>query len=92
MKLQIWSKSKIGKWANSLTLIFFVLIALKLINLQAIRLPIPTPIIVVLGFVGFLMGLISIIKEKDKAVFTILSILVGLLILIWIVLRFILIN
>lgn len=85
MKVQLWSKTKIGKWAASLTLFFIVLIVLKLMNLTMIRLPFPTPFIAVFGVVGFVMGLISIIKNKDRALLTLLSIPIGLLIIFWVV-------
>lgn len=84
MKLQLWSKTKSGKWAASLTLIFIVLMVLKLMNLAIIRLPFPTPFIAVFGVVGFIMGLISIIKKKDRALLTLLSIPIGLLIIFWV--------
>lgn len=58
--------------------------ALKLMNLAIIRLPFPTPFIAVFGVAGFVMGLISIIKNKERALLTLLSIPVGLLIIFWI--------
>jgi membrane associated rhomboid family serine protease len=85
MKIQIWSKSKIGKWASILTLLFIVLMALKLSTLAiTIRLPFPSPFIAALGVIGFVLGLISIFKNKDKSLFVLLSIPVGLLIIFWV--------
>ncbi len=72
MKLKIWSSSVIGKLANVFSLIFIVLIALKLL---AIRLPLPTPAIA--------LGLIAFIKNKDRSILTILSIIVGIIIVLW---------
>ena len=83
MKFQFWSRTKIGKWANILTLVFIIFMALKLINLEIIRVPIPTPFIAIIGLIGFIIGLISIIKKKDKALLTLLSILIGVLIIFW---------
>lgn len=80
MKLKIWSSSVIGKLANVFSLIFIVLIALKLL---AIRLPLPTPAIAVLGLVGLALGLIAFIKNKDRSILTILSIIVGIIIVLW---------
>ncbi len=48
-----------------------------------IRLPLPTPIIAVIGVAAFIMGLISIIKHSDRALLTFLSIPVGLIIIFW---------
>ena len=68
MKIQLWSKWSAGKWAAILTLIFIVLMSLKLSTFaMLIRLPLPTPLIAVFGVVGFIMGVISIIKNKDIA-------------------------
>lgn len=51
MKIQILSKTKIGKWASLLTLLFIVLMGLKAMNI-GIRLPFPSPFIAVLGVIG----------------------------------------
>lgn len=80
MRLNFWSKTTVGKWAGILTLLFVGLIAVKLMGL---RLPLPTPFIAGLGLIGFVMGLISIIKDKDRSIMTVLSIPVGLLIIFW---------
>ena len=84
MKMQFWSKTKTGQWAAGLTVAFIVLMALKMIGLGAtIRLPLPTPVLAVIGVIGFIMGLIAVIKHKDRAILTLLSIPVGLLIIFW---------
>ncbi len=85
MKIQIWSKTKTGKWASILTLLFIVLMALKLSALAiTIRLPFPSPIIAGLGVIGFVLGIISTFKNKDRSLFVLLSIPVGLLIIFWV--------
>ncbi len=84
MKTQLWSKSTVGKWAAVLTLLFIVLMSIKISTLaMLIRLPLPTPILAVIGVVGFVMGVISIVKNKDRALLTRLSIPVGILIIFW---------
>lgn len=83
MKIQIWSKTKIGKWASILTLLFIVLMGLKALNI-GIRLPLPSPIIAVLGVIGFALGVISFFKNKDRSLFVLLSLPVGLLIIFWV--------
>lgn len=68
MKIQLWSKWNSGKCAAILTLIFVFVMSLKLSALaMLIRLPLPTPLIAVFGVVGFIMGVISITKNKDRA-------------------------
>ncbi|WP_320164219.1 hypothetical protein [uncultured Trichococcus sp.] len=84
MKMQFWSKTKAGQWAAGLTLAFIVLMAIKMLGLgAAIRLPFPTPALALMGVVGFILGLIAIIKHKDRALLTLLSIPVGLVIIFW---------
>lgn len=84
MKIQLWPKTTAGIWATSLTLLFIVLMSLKLSTLaMLIRLPLPTPLIAVIGVAGFIVGVVSIIKNKDRALLTLLSIPVGLLIVFW---------
>jgi hypothetical protein len=85
MKIQVWSKTTAGKWAASLTLLFIILMALKLWTLGiSIRIPLPTPAIAGFGVIGFIMGIVSIVKNKDRSLFTLLSIPIGLLIVFWI--------
>lgn len=84
MKMQFWSKTTTGKWAAGLTLAFIVLMAIKMTALgNIIRLPLPTPVLALMGVIGFVMGLIAIIKYKDRAMLTLLSIPVGLIIIAW---------
>ena len=83
MKIQILSKTKIGKWASLFTLLFIVLMGLKALNI-GIRLPLPSPFIAVLGVIGFVLGVISIFKNKDRSLSVLLSIPVGLLIIFWV--------
>ena len=77
-------QTKAGQWAAGLTMAFIVLMAIKMVGLgAAIRLPLPTPALALMGLVGFIMGLIAIIKYKDRALLTLLSIPVGIIIIAW---------
>lgn len=42
-----------------------------------------TTFLAVLGVIGFIMGVIAIIKYKDRALLTLLSIPVGIIIIAW---------
>lgn len=84
MKMQLYAKTTVGKWAAILTLTFIVLMAIKLSALSmSIRVPLPNPFLAVIGFIGFLLGIISIVKNKDRSILILLAILIGLLILLW---------
>jgi hypothetical protein len=85
MKIQILSKTTAGKLAAILTLIFIILMFLKFFTLGvSIRITLPTPFIAVLGVIGFIMGIVSVVKNKDRSLLTLLSMPIGLLIIFWI--------
>jgi len=84
MKMQLYSKTTAGKWAAILTLLYILLMAIKLSVLaMIIRLPLPDPFIAVIGFAGFVLGIMSFAKNKDRSILTLLAILIGLLIIFW---------
>lgn len=85
MKIIILSKTKTGKWASLLTLLFIILMAIKVSALASIiRLPLPTPAIALFGIIGFILGAISIFKNKDRSLLVLLSLAIGLLIILWV--------
>ncbi len=86
MKPTVIPKTKQGKWAAILTLFFIVIMLLKISALAVyIRLPFPSPFLAIIGVVGFALGIISIVRYKERALLTLLSIPVGLLIVFWVV-------
>jgi hypothetical protein len=50
----------------------------------SLRIPLPSPIIAGFGVAGFILGIVSIVKNRDRSFFTILSVVIGLLITVWI--------
>ncbi len=82
MKIQIWSKTKVGQSAACFILLFIILMILKFFTY---RIPLPTPVIACLGIIGFILGTISVVKNKDRSLLTFLSILIGLLVVLWVV-------
>lgn len=81
MKIQVFSKTKAGKSAAWLTLLFIILMILKFFTYS---IPLPTPVIAGFGVIGFILGIISIIKSKDRSLLTLLSVVLGLLVVLWI--------
>ncbi len=73
-------RTQLGKWSAGLCIAFVILIQMKLWGLN----PMPTFSIAALGLGGFAAGLVAIVKNKDRSALTFLSILVGLLIVLWI--------
>lgn len=85
MKVTLWPKSDLGKWSARLSIAFIILISLKIMNAA----PMPTFTIAILGLVGFFMGIVAMIKNKERSIPIFLSIVVGLLIIFWTVAEFI---
>lgn len=80
MKIRLWPKSGFGKWSAGLSIFFIILIWLKMqygIHLMTFA-------IAALGLAGFLLGIVAIFKNKDRSILIYLSILVGLVIILWI--------
>lgn len=82
--MQLYSKTTAGKWAAILTLLYIALMAIKFSTLAMdIRLPLPNPFLAVIGVAGFVLGIMSFAKNKDRTFLTMLAILIGLLIILW---------
>lgn len=79
MKTTFTPITRAGKWAAGLSIAFIVLMGLKIVGLM----PLPNPVIVALGFIGFVIGIVAIIKNKERSILVFLSIPVGLLIVFW---------
>ena len=82
MRFTFLPKSTIGKWALGLSIFFIIFISLKIQD--SISLPLPTFAIAAIGLAGFIVAIIAILRNKDKAILNFLPLLVGLVILFWI--------
>jgi len=80
MKITLLPKNNLGKWSVGLSIAFIILIWLKI----QFSIHVMTFAIAALGLAGFIVSIISIIKNKDRAVLSFLPILVGLIIILWI--------
>jgi len=80
MRFTLLPKTRLAKWALGLSIAFIVLIATKIVAF----LPLPTFVIAALGLAGFTVGIIAIIKDKDRSILSLLPLLVGLIIIFWI--------
>ena len=79
MKVEVLSKTATGRLSAVFSFLFIVLIVLKI----SIQIHLPTPFIAGLGITGFIFGMIAVLKKRDRALLTLLSVLVGLLIIFW---------
>lgn len=95
MKLTIFPKTTLGKWAVMLILGFFLFLGIFfiLVNLGErggetifinIKLLIFYSLAAISAISSFVTGLISIFKKKEKSVLVFLSVILGFLVLLWI--------
>lgn len=82
MRMHLVPNTKAGKWAVGFTLAFIVFLAIQMTTSGA--LPLPTLVIALLGMIGFIVALVAFIKYKDRAILTLLSLVLGLLLTFWI--------
>jgi hypothetical protein len=68
-----------GKWASGLSLVFIILIVIKIVAF----LPLPTFVIAVIGLTGFIIGSIAVFNNKDRTILNFIAIVVGLIIILW---------
>ena len=87
MKLNFIPKTRLGKWSIGLSIAFIVLIGMKIADY--FHFPLPTPAIATLGLMGFILSLIAIFRNKDRAILIFLPVLVGLVIILWTTAEFI---
>lgn len=64
------------------TIIFIILMVLKL----TVHIPLVSFIIFGIGLAGFVFAVIAL-RKKDRAVFTYVSIIVGIVIIVWLILE-----
>ncbi|MDK9711336.1 hypothetical protein [Acidaminobacter sp.] len=81
MKISTMPKDSAGKWAVYLSVLFVVLMVLKFT--QAVRLPLPSPLIALFAIAGLVLSLISIFLHKGRAILLLIPVLVGLLVAAW---------
>ena len=79
MKTTFAPKTNTGKWAIGLSIVFIVLITIKIMG----SMPLPTFSIAAIGLIGFTVGVLAIIKNKERSILAIIPILVGLVIILW---------
>jgi len=97
--MKIAPKTKLGKWSVYLNTFFLIAIAISIILVKVLGIlnfgdrwwDITVPIIFLSSIVGFILGLIAI-KKKDYSILVYLSVIVGLLTILFIPLQSLFIN
>ncbi len=87
-------KTKLGKWAGGLLIVFLVFLIALILGRNVARLPPGTPLIVIVGIsmmiagiATFVAGMISLFKLKDRSFVVILAIIFGSLAMLIIVIE-----
>lgn len=86
MKVHLFPQKDLGRWAVGLMALFFLTMYLKFIPFGGRGLPylpLPTPVIAVLAVTGGILGIIAVMK-RDRAILTILTAVLGILVMLWI--------
>lgn len=78
-------ESLIGKWSAGPSIAFIVVFILKVTNLVTLT----ASSVAVVGLLGFITGIIAIVRNKERAITVLMSIPIGLLIICWIIVKMI---
>jgi hypothetical protein len=80
-KIEVLPRTKTGNWAGMVSVAFIFLFPSKVL----FALPMVSLAIFGVGIAGFVLGIVAVFIKKDHALFTYLSLLTGVLSIIWIV-------
>jgi len=78
MKITFMPRTSSGKWAAILGISFIILVTLKMFSFPMLSIS-----IAFFGFAGFATGIIAIFKKDLSIILVFLSILIGLIIILW---------
>jgi hypothetical protein len=85
MKVVLLPKTLSGKWSLGLSIAFIILIFFKILY----SLHVPTFAIAALGLAGFVVGIVAILKNRDRALLIFIPIVAGIIIILWTAAEFI---
>jgi hypothetical protein len=98
--MQLKPQTKFGKWSVWLNAFFLITIAIPIILVNVLGIlsyddhwwDVTVPIVFFASIVAFILGIIAIIKDKERSVFIYASVIVGLLAILFIPLHSLFIN
>lgn len=79
MRFTFLPKSLTGKWGLGLGTVFIIFICMKIQGWM----PLPTFFIAALGLTGFVLSILAVFRNRDKAILNMIPLLAGLIIIIW---------
>jgi uncharacterized membrane protein len=100
MKIDIMPKTRSGKWSVWLNAFFLIVIAISIILVNVLGLlsyddhwwDVTVPIVFSASIVAFILGIIAVIKNKERSALVHISIIIGLLTILFIPLHSLFIN
>lgn len=98
--MQIKPQTKLGKWSVWLNSFFLITITVSIILVNVLGIlsyddrwwDMTVPITFLASIAALILGIIAIIKNKERSVFVCLSVIVGLLVILFIPLHSLFIN
>ena len=98
--MDIMPKTCLGKWSVWLNAFFLIVIAISIISVNVLGLlsygdhwwDVTVPIIFSASIVAFILGIIVVIKNKERSALVYISIIIGLLTILFIPLHSLFIN
>lgn len=100
MKIDIMPKTRLGKWSVGLNAFFLIVITISIISVNVLGLlsyddhwwDVTVPIVFSASIVAFILGIIAVIKNKERSTLVYISIIIGLLTILFIFLHSLFIN
>jgi hypothetical protein len=100
MKIDFMPKTRSGKWSVWLNTFFLVVIVVSIFLVKVLGLlsyddhwwDVTAPLVFFASIVAFILGIIAIIKNKEHSTFVYISVVIGLLTILFIILHSLFIN
>ena len=98
--MQLKPQTKLGKWSIWLNAFFLITITISIILVNMLGIlsyddhwwDATVPITFLASIVAFILGIVAIIKNRERSVFVYVSVIVGLLVILFIPLHSLFIN
>ena len=98
--MQLKPQTKLGRWSVWLNAFFLITIGISIILVNVLGIlsyndhwwDVTVPIVFLASIIAFILGIIAIIKDKERSVFVYASVIVGFLVILFIPLHSLFIN
>ena len=100
MKIDFMPRTRLGEWSVWLNAFFLIVIFISIFLVNILRVlsyndhwwDATVPIIFLASIIGFILGTITIIKNKERSLFVFISVVIGFLAILYIPLHSLFIN